>query len=146
MRTKSAIFAAIERDDARALRKLLVGAPTLIAARDDTHPRRPFAIHAAAACGRTAILRTLLKAGADPDALDGSHTSAIGHAAVYGHVDTVHELLASGANPNIRNDLGITPLTAARAGARGSWRNYSSAASSNRASIVTALEARGAEL
>jgi hypothetical protein len=71
-------------------------------------------LYAASVHGATDIVRTLLAAGAAPDAESGhgSEGTPLCGAACWGHTDTVRELLAHGADPNLREDAGtgLTPL------------------------------------
>jgi ankyrin repeat protein len=69
-----------------------------------------------AACqGRTEAVRLLLEAGANPDAVDGSGTTALMKAAWWGHGDSVRALLAGGAAVNPANQRGQTALMGAAA-------------------------------
>lgn len=57
-------------------------------------------LHAAAAFGRLATVKTLLQHKASLDAPDRFGLSALGHAAVNGHADLVEYLLEQGAKPD----------------------------------------------
>ncbi|MEU7136024.1 ankyrin repeat domain-containing protein [Streptomyces sp. NPDC046261] len=59
--------------------------------------------------GKAGIARLLLAAGAFPDAESGgpgSEGTPLCAAACWGHTETVRELLAHGADPNLREDHG----------------------------------------
>lgn len=59
--------------------------------------------------GEAEIARLLLKAGASPDTQSrgiGAEGTPLCAAACWGHTETVRELLAHGADPNLREDHG----------------------------------------
>ena len=67
----------------------------------------------AAQSGRTAEVRVLLAAGADPDAVDekiSANWTAMIYAAMAGHEETVAALAEGGADPNKADSHGSTPL------------------------------------
>src|SRR3954471_21816398 len=73
-------------------------------------------LHLAAFFGGAEAVRTILAAGADPDA---DADNAIGvrpihSAAAVGAVEAVRALLEAGANPDVKQKSGHTPLDAAR--------------------------------
>jgi len=68
----------------------------------------------AAAAGRMDEVLRLVAAGADLNASDGTvHSSPLHWAASRGHAGFAEKLLASGAQPNIRNSMGWVPLMSA---------------------------------
>jgi ankyrin repeat protein len=71
-------------------------------------------LHAAAAFGRLATVKTLLQHKASLDAPDRFGLSALGHAAVNGHADLVEYLLEQGAKPDAAPGT-HAPLTLAAA-------------------------------
>jgi len=87
------------------------------------------ALHAAADAGCSAIVRKLLRVGADPDP---SKNKPLIAAAARGHNQIVEELLSAGADADATDTWGMTPLM---------W-----AARNGRASTVTLLVAHGAKL
>ncbi len=81
--------------------------------------------------GNTEVLKLLLKAGVDVNAMrHGSH--ALGTASTFGHEGFVRLLLEAGADPNLAEEEGTTPLIAAVA--------------SKRISVVKTLVEAGAKL
>ena len=74
--------------------------------------------------GDTAVVTAVLRAGAVPERADtesggtGAEGTPLCAAACWGHTDTVRELLARGADPNVREDhgMGWSPLDWARRG------------------------------
>ena len=99
------LFGATAVGDAGVVRAVLrAGADPGRADSEDTTP-----LYAASVNGEAAIVRLLLEAGALPD----TESSGIGAeglplcaAACWGHTDAVRELLAHGADPNVREDHG----------------------------------------
>lgn len=71
-------------------------------------------LHGAAAFGRLATAKTLLQHKANLEALDGFGISALGHAAINGHVAMVEYLLDQGARPDAEPGA-HAPLTLAAA-------------------------------
>ena len=63
--------------------------------------------------GHTDIIKLLLRARANVDAVSNSGATALMFAAHGGHTDTVRELLNSNANPNIQAPDGMTALSLA---------------------------------
>mmetsp|Transcript_12667 Transcript_12667/g.17030 ORF Transcript_12667/g.17030 Transcript_12667/m.17030 type:complete len:316 (-) Transcript_12667:149-1096(-) len=93
--------------DNRGLRTIqrflnLASSPDL---RDSVPPRRTL-LQLAAAAGATQIVKTCLKAGANPNLADDAGDTSLHLAAVVGSGSTVKLLLDSGADPNIRDALG----------------------------------------
>ncbi len=69
------------------------------------------ALMLAAYHGKTAIVKTLLEAGADTRVCaKGTGWTALVFAARYGYVDIVRLLIAHGSNVNVRDNKGFTPL------------------------------------
>lgn len=67
------------------------------------------ALYVASVNGAAEIARLLLAAGASPDTESsglGSEGTPLCAAACWGHTETVRELLAHGADPNLREDHG----------------------------------------
>jgi ankyrin repeat protein len=64
----------------------------------------------AAETGHFEIVRALLDAGAEVDAVTSTATRALHQAAMNGHTDIVKLLLAAGADVNAQNVDGVTPL------------------------------------
>jgi ankyrin repeat protein len=73
----------------------------------------------------------LLAHGANPNAADGNHATALHYAAHKGDAELVQKLLAAGADPKAENDFGSTPL--------------SEAAEGGSAPVIAALLAAGAD-
>ena len=86
-------------------------------------------LHAAAAFGRLATVKTLLRHKASLDAPDRFGLSALGHAAVNGHADLVDYLLEQGARPDA---------------APGSHAPLTLAAANGHDAVVVLLRQRGA--
>ncbi|MFI1721482.1 ankyrin repeat domain-containing protein [Streptomyces sp. NPDC020489] len=66
-------------------------------------------LYLASVQGQAGVARLLLEAGASPDtesAGDGSQGTPLCAAACWGHTEAVRELLAHGADPNVREDHG----------------------------------------
>ena len=64
----------------------------------------------AAAEGNVAQVLDLLDRGADPNAQDRLRTSALHHAADFGHAEVIRILVLRGGDPNGKGLLGVTPL------------------------------------
>jgi uncharacterized protein len=67
----------------------------------------------AARQGARAAVEALAEAGADLDATDPDGSTALALAVINGHADVVAFLLDKGANPNVADRTGMTPLYAA---------------------------------
>ncbi|MDP9866691.1 MULTISPECIES: ankyrin repeat domain-containing protein [Streptosporangium] len=91
------------------------------------------ALYRASVDGRTAIVRALLAAGADPDRISGGEEEGLPlcGAAAWGHAEVAQALLAAGAGPSGREGGGWTALL---------W-----AASNGRAEMLDLLLAAGAD-
>lgn len=72
-------------------------------------PAAVAALCAAAAAGEAAALAQFLEA-APVDAQDGEGDAALHHAAKAGQLEAVQALLAAGAEPNLQNHAGQSPL------------------------------------
>lgn len=70
--------------------------------------KRP--IHFAAEYRNLRALSLLLDAGVDPDQVEATRSTALVYAAYRGETDMVRELLARGADPNIPDAYGNSPL------------------------------------
>ncbi len=68
------------------------------------------ALHLAARNGHTAAIDALLKAGADVNALEGTHSTALMYAAYNGRLEASELLIKQGTDLNIRDDGGHTAL------------------------------------
>lgn len=75
-------------------------------------------IHFAAAQGDTALIKSLLKHGAEVNFLDGLQRTALHGAVEGGHADAVDELIRAGANLDVQDSTGDTPLMRALAKGR----------------------------
>merc|ERR1719189_2137734 len=71
------------------------------------------ALHQAAMLGRAEVLRVLLAAGADPNALDDPRSAPLHYAASGGHARAVFLLLQAGADHTLENAFGTTPVAKA---------------------------------
>jgi ankyrin repeat protein len=111
------LFEAVLAGDARTTKALLrSGACPERTNSDGTTP-----LYLASVQGETEIARLLMEAGASPDAESagpGSEGTPLCAAVCWGHTETVQQLLAHGADPNLREDHGTgrTPLEWAGAG------------------------------
>lgn len=75
-------------------------------------------LHYAATGGHLDIVRLLLEAHAYIDAASPNGSTPLMMAAMYGNADTVQLLLDEGADPNLRNQLGLSALDFAQKGER----------------------------
>lgn len=71
-------------------------------------------LHYAATGGHVAIVRLLLDNNAYIDAASPNGSTPLMMAAMYGTVDAVKLLVESGADPTLKNDLGLTAIDFAR--------------------------------
>jgi hypothetical protein len=98
--------AAETGDAAAASAAIESGAPL-----NGTGPAGWTTLHRAAGRGRVEVVRTMLAAGADPNAAArNGDESALHLAAAAGFPDVVRLLLVAGANPRAKNRLGWTAL------------------------------------
>ncbi|MEU9112274.1 ankyrin repeat domain-containing protein [Streptomyces sp. NPDC048483] len=111
------LFAAIPEGDTTCVKALLrAGADPERADSEGTTP-----LYEASVNGEAAIARLLLAAGAAPDTESsglGAEGTPLCAAACWGHTEAVRELLAHGADPNLREDHGTgwSPLRWANQG------------------------------
>lgn len=98
--TIEGFFDACTKHDLAKLQDLLAVNPALTQTGMPGQPNAGWtALHEAAKRGDTAVLRLLLKHGADPDAREaGDNTAAIHWAAAQGHVETLRALLDAGSD------------------------------------------------
>lgn len=66
-------------------------------------------INSAAASGRADLVKTVLQAGADPNARQMAGYTALHAAAAHDNVEMAQALLEAGADPSLRSDDGQTP-------------------------------------
>lgn len=104
-------------DDVPALKALLASGAS---AKLTTSRYDGTALIAAAHLGHDGIVRELIKAGAPLDHVNNLGWTALIEAVILGdggkrHVETVRALLAAGANRNLADSQGVTPLKHARA-------------------------------
>lgn len=128
-----AITIAAVRNDVETLKIVLAGGGS---ARNITSPYDGTALIAAAHLGHAEVVRTLIAAGAPLDHVNNLGWTALMESIVLGdggpaHTDTLKALVSAGANVNIPDRQGETPLTHARR------RGYGE--------MVRALEAAGAQ-
>ena len=102
---------AVEQGDARIVRRLLAAGAPVGRGFDTT------ALLEAARGGRTDLVHLLVAAGARVDQGDADGHTPLMAAAARGHVETVRELLAAGADPNVEAE-GDTALLGAARGAQ----------------------------
>ena len=100
------LFGAIQAGDVVAVKALLgAGVDPRCSDGEGTTP-----LYAAAVNGEAAIVGLLLSSGASPDVESrgvGAEGTALCAAACWGHTGAVRELLAHGADPNMREDQGM---------------------------------------
>jgi ankyrin repeat protein len=102
------------------------------------------ALHYAARDGFASAALALVEAGANVNApTDGDRSTPIIVAAVNGHYDLVLTLLTRGADPNLANDDGVTPLFATlnNEWALRTWYPQPTAGAQQKASYLETLEA-----
>lgn len=75
-------------------------------------------LHSAAAGGHTAIVKLLLKHGADPNVREQGDFTPLHAAAQNGDIESIRALLISGADAEAKSKDGKTPLDYAREGKR----------------------------
>ena len=104
------LWAAIERGDARRVHDIVVRWPTLV--HDARHVARHLAspVHLAAAGGHLDVLRVLVSAGANINAVDAMQASPLHYAAEHGRVEAAEWLLRREANVAAIDVLGCSPL------------------------------------
>lgn len=73
-------------------------------------------LHYAATGGHVDVIQLLLENHAYVDASSPNGSTPLMMAAMYGNVESVQALLDAGADPNIKNDLGLTALDFAKRG------------------------------
>jgi ankyrin repeat protein len=127
-----AVTIASVKNDVPMLKLVLEGGAS---AKNITSPYEGTALIAAAHLGHAEIVRTLIAAGAPLDHVNNLGWTALIESIVLGdggrnHTDTLEALVKAGANVNIADRQGVTPLALARS------RNY--------ANMVRILEAAGA--
>ncbi|PJE96925.1 serine/threonine protein kinase [Streptomyces carminius] len=99
------LFEAVLSGDARCVKALLRGGAS--PERRSTDGTTP--LYLASVQGEAEVARLLMEAGASPDTESsgpGSEGTPLCAAACWGHTATVRELLAHGADPNLREDQG----------------------------------------
>jgi ankyrin repeat protein len=102
------------------------------------------ALHYAAREGFAAVALALLDAGVNVNVpTDGDRSTPIVVATINGHYDLALSLLARGADPNLANDDGLTPLFATlnNEWALRTWYPQPTAGAQQRASYLDVLEA-----
>ena len=67
-------------------------------------------LHSASSCGHTAVVASLLAAGADPNAANSGGQAPIHYAASKGHLDCIRKLVAAGCDPDAVDGTKSTPL------------------------------------
>lgn len=103
-------------DDVPMLRVALEGGAS---AKNVTSPYDGTALIAAAHLGHDEVVKVLIAAGAPLDHVNNLRWTAVIEAIVLGdggkrHVETLRALVAAGANPNLADGRGTTPLALAR--------------------------------
>ncbi len=103
-------------DDVPMLKVALEGGTS---AKNVTSPYDGTALIAAAHLGHDEVVKVLIAAGAPLDHVNNLHWTAVIEAIVLGnggkrHVETLRALVAAGANPNLADGQGATPLALAR--------------------------------
>lgn len=95
----------------------LDAAETLIHQQADVNavsPGRIAVIHSAAASRNAALVKLVLKAGANPNPQQQGGYTALHEAAMHNSVERAQALLQAGADRNIRSDAGLTAAEMAR--------------------------------
>ena len=103
-------------DDVPMLKVALEGGAS---AKNVTSPYDGTALIAAAHLGHDEVVKVLIAAGAPLDHVNNLRWTAVIEAIVLGdggkrHVETLRALIAAGANPNLADGRGATPLALAR--------------------------------
>jgi hypothetical protein len=103
-------------DDVPMLRVVLAGGAS---ANNVTSPYNGTALIAAAHLGHAEVVRVLIEAGAPLDHVNNLGWTALMESIVLGdggrrHLETLRALVAAGANVNIADRSGVTPLAHAR--------------------------------
>ena len=103
-------------DDVPMLKVALEGGAS---AKNVTSPYDGTALIAAAHLGHDEVVKVLIAAGAPLDHVNNLGWTAVIEAIVLGnggkrHVETLHALITAGANPNLADGRGTTPLALAR--------------------------------
>lgn len=75
--------------------------------------RKDAPLHIAARYGHGTLVKQLLAAGANPEAINGQGETPLHTAAMFGNTDVIEQLLAAGVNVDIKDPFGNTPLQAA---------------------------------
>ena len=110
VRAYTGLFAAAARGDAAAIPALVAGGASVHAR--DGHGRTP--LHVAAFFARTEAMRALVRAGADPNALEGDRYDVVTIAAVANDLATLDAALALGCSArNVTSRYDGTALIAA---------------------------------
>ncbi len=102
--------ASVAGDYDRVLRYLMMGVDV------DTHDRysRMTALYTASYADNPAIVRLLLKNGADPDIVSDGGSTALLEAVDYNSIEIVRMLLEGGADQTLKNSRQMTPYDLAR--------------------------------
>ena len=100
-------FTALDSGDLAAVRELLATTPVETRSKQD----KATALMVAARCGWTELIPVLLAAGAQIDAVDANRDTALHYATQFKQHACVQLLLNAGANPNLLDQWGQTPIT-----------------------------------
>lgn len=109
-----------EKIEAAAVSLILAGADANDPSMQNDGNDEYWPIHEAAIAGSSVLVAALLGAGAEPDARDSLHNTALMYAASHGNAECVHLLLDAGADPladsgwdGLEDWIGWTPVHAA---------------------------------